>query len=228
MKNTLKERWIGLIAGLICNAFGNALSIAGNMGSGVWSASAVNLHNWTGISLGFILFCIGVINALTNQILIRRWDGKRFFGEVIFVMFFGTFVQFFVHWFDSMGANTAPVIWRLILSCLGIAIFCVGISLYQRANIFMHPNDDTTNILRFMYLKGNATASQLLDFLPPVIVIIIAFFGTGQILSINLATLFSILCNGVLIATSDRYIWPRLTHNFRTKAERERAAALTK
>lgn len=192
------------------------------MGSGVWSASAVNLHNWTGISLGVILFFIGVINAVTNQLLIKRWDGKRFFGEVIFVMFFGTFVQFFVRWFDSLGVNTAPIIWRLILSCLGIAIFCVGISLYQRANIIMHPNDDTTNILRFLYLKGNATASQLLDFCPPIIVIIIAYFGTGQVLSINLATLFSILCNGVLIATSDRYIWPRLEHNFRREREAQR------
>ncbi len=217
MKNTLKERWIGLIAGLICNAFGNALSIAGNMGSGVWSASAVNLHNWTGVGLGVLLFCIGVINAITNQILIHHWDGKRFFGEVLFVMFFGTFVQYFVRWFDSIGVNTAPIIWRLILSCTGIALFCVGISLYQRANIVMHPNDDTTNILRFMYLKGNATASQLLDFLPPLIVCAIAYFPTGRIDSINLATLFSIICNGFIIAAADRYIWPHLTHNFRTK-----------
>lgn len=219
MKNTLKERWIGLIAGLLFNAFGNALSIAGNMGSGVWSASAVNLHNWTGVSLGILLFLIGVTNALTNQILIHRIDVKRFVGEVIFVMFFGTFVQYFVQLFDKLGVNTAPIIWRLILSCTGIALFCVGISLYQRANIIMHPNDDTTNILRFMYLKGNATASQLLDFLPPIIVIIIAYFPTGRIDSINLATLFSIICNGFIIAAADRYIWPHLTHNFRTKPQ---------
>ncbi|GAA3619178.1 membrane protein [Secundilactobacillus similis DSM 23365 = JCM 2765] len=217
MKNTLKERWIGLVAGLFINAFGNAMSISGNMGSGVWSASAVNLHNWTGVSLGLILTCIGIINALTNQLLIRRFDPKRLIGEVIFVMFYGSFVQFFAGWLDGLGANTASIPVRILISAGGVVVFCVGISLYQRANIVMHPNDDTTNILRFMYVKGNATASQLLDFAPPIIVIIIAFFATGQILSVNVATVFSILCNGILIATSDKLIWPHLTHNFRVK-----------
>ncbi|KRK63715.1 hypothetical protein FC72_GL001188 [Companilactobacillus tucceti DSM 20183] len=81
----------------------------------------------------------------------------------------------------------------------------------------MHPNDDTTNILRFFYLKGNSTAAQVIDFVPPTIVVIIAFFMTGNIFSVNIATLFSILFNGVLIATADKLIWPSLKHNFKVK-----------
>jgi len=219
VKNTLKERWVGLIAGVLFNAFGNGMAVAGNMGSGLWTASAVNLHNWTGISLGVILFLIGVVNAITNQFLIRRWDGKRLFYEIVYVIFFGGIVQYSAQMLESLGINHAPVIWRLLFSCLGVVIFCIGISLYQRANIIMHPNDDTSNILRFLYLKGNATASQLLDFLPPAVVVIITYFATGQILSVNIATLFSIFGNGALIAISDRLIWPHLTHNFRVKAE---------
>lgn len=220
MKNTLGERWVGLIAGLIFNAFGNGMAVAGNMGSGLWTASAVNLHNWTGVSLGVILFLIGVINAITNQFLIRRFDGKRLVGEIIYVVFFGSIVQYSAQMLEYFGINHAPIIWRALFSCLGIVVFCIGISLYQRANIIMHPNDDTTNILRFLYLKGNATASQLLDFLPPAIVIIITYFATGQIQSVNIATLFSILGNGVLIAMSDRLVWPHLTHNFMVKPDK--------
>ncbi|MTV81598.1 hypothetical protein [Secundilactobacillus folii] len=187
------------------------------MGSGLWTASAVNLNNWTGVSLGLLLFFIGVINAITNQVLIHHFDGKRLVGEIVYVAFFGTIVQYSAQLFEALGVGRTPVIMRLIFSCLGIVLFCIGISLYQRANIIMHPNDDTTNILRFLYLKGNATASQLLDFVPPAVVIIITFFATKQILSVNLATLFSIFGNGILIATSDQWIWPHLTHNFRAK-----------
>lgn len=217
MKNTLKERWVGLVAGLILNAFGNGMAVAGNMGSGLWTASAVNLHNWTGVSLGVILFFIGVVNAITNQFLIRHWDGKRLLYEIIYVVFFGSIVQYSAQMLEYFGINHAPVIWRLFFSLLGIVIFCIGISLYQRANIIMHPNDDTSNILRFLYLKGNATASQLLDFLPAAIVIVITYFATGQMLSVNIATLFSIFGNGILIAISDRLVWPHLTHNFKVK-----------
>ena len=219
MKNTLRERWVGLVVGLLFNAFGNGLAVAGNMGSGLWTASAVNLHNWTGVSLGVILFIIGVINAITNQLLIRHWDGKRLFGEIVYVIFFGSIVQYSTQMLEYFGVNHAPIIWRVIFSCLGIVLFCIGISLYRRANIIMHPNDDTTNILRFLYLKGNATKSQLLDFLPPAVIILIAYFATGQVLSVNIAALLSILCNGVLIAAADRLIWPHLTHNFRAKTD---------
>lgn len=79
----------------------------------------------------------------------------------------------------------------------------------------MHPNDDTTNILRFVYLHGNATAAQLVDFVPPILAIFISWQATGAVLGINVATIFSILFNGVIIAWSDTHIWPQLKHNFK-------------
>ena len=106
---------------------------------------------------------------------------------------------------------------RIFVSCFGVFCFCVAISLYQRANIIMHPNDDTTNILRFLYFKGNATASQITDFIPPIIVIVIAWIATGKLLGINIATLFSFLGNGIIIAWADEHVWPRLVHNFKVK-----------
>nr|WP_279403843.1 hypothetical protein [Secundilactobacillus kimchicus] len=136
------------------------------MGSGVWTASAVNISGWVGWPLGTLLFIIGTINAITNQFLIRRLDIIRFVGEMCFIVFFSTIVQFFTRWFAAIGIGDLPVVVRTFVSALGIFLFCIGISLYQRANIVMHPNDDTTNILRFLYVHGNATASQLIDFMP--------------------------------------------------------------
>lgn len=210
-------RITGLILGLILNAFGNGLCISADMGSGIWTAAAVNLNKIFGLSVGMILCIIGILNALTNQFLIKRFDGKRLIGEILYILFFSSFVDIFTNILNASGIPNFPMFIRAILSCLGVVFFCVAISLYQRANIIMHPNDDTTNILRFFYLKGNSTAAQVIDFVPPTIVVIIAFFVTGNIFSVNIATLFSILFNGVLIATADKLIWPSLKHNFKVK-----------
>lgn len=211
---------IGLVLGLVLNALGNGLCISSNMGSGIWTASAVNMHYWLGIDTGVLLIIIGVINALTNQILIHKIDIRRFVGQIIFVLFYGYFIDIFTFIFDKMGMPNFNIWARGFFAILGIVCFCVAISLYQRANIIMHPNDDTTNILRFHYLKGNATLSQIIDFIPPIIIVILSFTFTHHIYSINIATLFSILFNGVLIATSDKFIWPSLKHNFTVKFDK--------
>jgi hypothetical protein len=80
----------------------------------------------------------------------------------------------------------------------------------------MHPNDDTTNILRFFYLRKSAVAAQLLDFVPPIAAMIISFAVTKNLYAVNIGTIFSILFNGLIIQTADKYIWPGLKHNFKT------------
>lgn len=217
IKNSIQTRIIGLVSGLILNAFGNGLCISANMGSGLWTAAAVNMNRWFAWNTGLLLFTMGVINALTNQFLIRRFDGKRLVGEILYVLFFSYFVDIFTDLLNAIGVPNLPMIVRAILSCLGVVFFCVAISLYQRANIVMHPNDDTTNILRFLYLKGNSTAAQIIDFIPPIIIIIVAGIAIHNVYSVNVGTLFSFIFNGMLIAMADKIVWPKLKHNFKTK-----------
>lgn len=185
------------------------------MGSGIWTASAVNMHAAFGLDVGMLLFTIGLVNALTNQVLIHRIDIPRFVGEIIFVLFFSYFIDVFIAMFAWIGIPHWPLIIRIVLSIVGVSTFCVAISIYQRANIFMHPNDDTTNILRFMYLKGNATASQLVDFIPPIIIMIITFTITHRVEAVNIGTIYSFFMNGIVIAAADRHVFPRLVHNFK-------------
>ncbi|GEO44244.1 membrane protein [Companilactobacillus alimentarius] len=198
------------------NAFGNGLCISADMGSGLWTAAAVNLNKWFAINIGLVLFIFGVVNALTNQFLIKHFDGRRLVGQILYVLFFSYFVDIFTNLLTAVGVPNLPIVVRAILSCLGVVFFCVAISLYQRANIVMHPNDDTTNILRFFYLKGNSTKAQIIDFLPPIIIIVIAAFAIHNVYSVNIGTLFSFMFNGILIATADKIIWPQLKHNFKT------------
>lgn len=214
-KNRLSYRVVALIIGLILNAFGNALSVAANAGSGIWTAAAVNIAYWIHGNVGLILLIVGICSALLNQLLIHQVDVPRFIGEVVFISGFSYFIDLFVAMFTKWGIPSLGLGWRMVLSILGVTIFACSISIYQRANLIMHPNDDTSNILRFMYLGGRATASQFVDFIPPIIMIIVCYVFTHQIYSVNVGTLYSILFNGVIIAAADKHIMPHLYHNFR-------------
>lgn len=223
MKNTATERWLGLISGLLLNAWGQGLCIVGAMGSGIWTASAINLHAWQGWHIGMILTVTGFLSALLNQFLLHHLDLPRFLGEILYAVFYGSFVSLFSDFFAWLGLGSWPVVARAVLSCLGVVSFGIAISLYQRANLIMHPNDDTTNLLRFYYLKGNATLSQLVDFIPPIGLIFISWYFSGHVLGINIATIFSILFNGVIIAWADTHIWPHLKHNFTVPTQQHAA-----
>ncbi len=214
-KNRLSYRVFALVIGLVLNAFGNALSVSSNAGSGIWTAAAVNIAYWIHGNVGIILLILGVCSALLNQILIRQVDLPRFIGEVVFISCFSYFIDLFVDLFAKLGIPNLPLGWRMVLSVVGVTIFASSISIYQRANLVMHPNDDTSNILRFMYLGGRATVSQYVDFIPPIIMIVICVIGTHQLYSVNVGTLYSILFNGVIIAAADEHIMPGLHHNFR-------------
>lgn len=98
-----------------------------------------------------------------------------------------------------------------------MATFCCAISIYQRANLVMHPNDDTTNILRFLYLHNHVAVAQLVNFIPPIVIMVVTFLISGHLYAINIGTLFALLANGPLIGFFDRHVWHGLTHNFRVK-----------
>ena len=206
---------IALALGLLINAFGNALTITSSMGSGVWTAAAVNLSHVTGVSVGLFIFAFGVFNTVCNQFLLWTVDIPRFVEEIFYISCFSYAVNFFTNLCLAMGLGQLGLIARIVMAILGVTLFCIAISMYQRANLFMHPNDDTSNILRFKYCHGSAVASQLIDMLPPIIIFIGCGLLMGKIYSVNVGTIYSICCNGLLIKYADRWIWPSLVHNFR-------------
>ncbi|HJE45910.1 YczE/YyaS/YitT family protein [Levilactobacillus namurensis] len=213
--NPMPQRVLALILGLVINALGNGLTVATNMGTSPWTASEVNLGHLFGTTVGWPMLVVGVLTAVINQLLIRHWDTWRFVGEVAFISCFSYFVNTFVAGFTRLGVPDLPVIPKIVVCLLGVVTFCCAISLYQRANLIMHPNDDTTNILRFLYFNGRVMTAQIVNFLVSVAIIILTVLFTHRLYSVNIGTLFCLLGNGPLIGLSDRYIWPGLRHNFR-------------
>lgn len=199
------------------NALGNGLTVATNVGTSPWTASEVNIAQLVGTSVGLPMFCVGVLVAIVNQLLIRQWDPLRFFGEIGFIACFSYFVNVFVAFFTWLGVPHLLFLLRAVLCFLGVATFCCAISIYQRANLVMHPNDDTTNILRFLYCRNRVVVAQLVNFIPPIVIMVVTFLISGHLYAINIGTLFALLANGPLIGFFDRHVWHGLTHNFRVK-----------
>ncbi|GLB47484.1 membrane protein [Philodulcilactobacillus myokoensis] len=210
----MSVRLIALLLGLIINAIGNALTIVSSSGASIYTAAPINLDHVFPISIGIIIFIIGIINIIINMILLRKIDLWRVFSQIIYMMFFSYIINFFVALITKLGVKNWGYFPQILVSLLGVTLVFVAVSIYQRANIMMHPNDDTTNILRFKYFHGSAIWSQFADSVPPLLIVIICGFIVGKVYSINIGTIYSIFCNGLIIKLSDKYIWHSLKHNF--------------
>ena len=70
---------------IFLNSLGNALTVAINLGSALWTAAAVNLSNVFPITLSVMLFISGALVILTNILILRRFEIKRILGNLIFM-----------------------------------------------------------------------------------------------------------------------------------------------
>jgi hypothetical protein len=125
--------------------------------------------------------------------------------------FFSYFTDIFVEFFTDISVPQLSIISKIML-------FFAQLSHFINEQIFiMHPNNDTTNIIRFRFCKGKISQAQIINFLVPTIIIVITVFITHKIYSVNTGTIFCIFFTGPFIRLDDKYIWPKLYHNFRVK-----------
>ncbi|XIF20035.1 MAG: hypothetical protein AJITA_00748 [Acetilactobacillus jinshanensis] len=205
---------IALLIGLAVNAFGNALTVSSNTGSAVYTAASVDLFKATGIGISIFIFGWGVLNAVINQFLIKHIDVIRFCKGIFYTFFFSYFIDIFTNGLNWLGLPQQSWLIRTLVSLVGTTLIGISISIYQRANLLMHPNDDMTNILRFDYFHGSAIWAQAVDLMLPVLSIIICSVLLWHVYAVSIATVCYFICTGPVIKYSDRWIWPSLKHNF--------------
>lgn len=211
----MRVRVLALIIGLTMNALGNGITVSSLLGSAVYTAASVDLFKLTGVlSVAWFIFGWGLLNNFINMALLRFWDWPRFIKGLIYITFFSYFVDVFSNCANALGLPDQSFWVRTIWSLVGTTIIGISISIYQRANLFMHPNDDMTNILRFKYLHGSAVWAQFLDLLMPTIAIIWSWIVLGRLYAVSIATVVYFLTNGLVIKYTDRWLWPGLHHNF--------------
>jgi len=204
------ELSIYFIAGLVFNAFGNGITVATNMGSAPWTASAANLANVTGISISIFLFIYGVIATVVTCALQRAIDWPHIFGNLLFLIAFSSVIGIVSTQFSSL--QHLPLVWRIIIDFIGIIFIAMGVSITQRLQFILHPMDDLTNLTRFMFFKGNAAISQTFNFSFPMVISLIVWLASGEIVALNIGTLFSFFFQGLFVGYADRFIFSHLDH----------------
>lgn len=96
------QRFNYLCLSIVINSAGNALAISTNLGSAVWTVSAVNLSKWVNIPLGTTLFLYGIVVTIVNQLMIGSFDRRRFVSNLLYTNPFSYLVQFSQWIFDSL------------------------------------------------------------------------------------------------------------------------------
>ncbi|MFD1670692.1 hypothetical protein ACFQ5M_01135 [Agrilactobacillus yilanensis] len=230
MQKSFTYRLVMLIIALIIAGLTQALTITTELGATIWSASSLNilgaifqtadLSKINGYN-GTTMLIMSLLLGLLNMKLSPESDWGRFFRNLLFVVPFSYFIQFFVPFWQFIFEKIHPFIpndtaWfglMIFLDIVGLAGVALEISLYQRANLILHPIDDLTFILRFYYLKGNSTKSQLISFLiPATITLISVLLNHGQLISVGFGTVWAIFTQGPLIAFFDKHVCPSFKH----------------
>ncbi|QEA52646.1 YczE/YyaS/YitT family protein [Loigolactobacillus coryniformis] len=208
-----RQRMDFLVLSIFMNAAGNGLTIATHLGSAVWTGSSVNLSNWIHIPLGTTLFIYGIVITIVNQLLLGHFDRRRLVSNLLYTIPFSYMVSFFTLVWNWLGVPQLSLVWRLVIDTLGILILSAAVSIYQRANIIMHPNDDLSYILRFKFLKGSAILGQWASYTPPLLITVMAFVATGKLEAIGYGTVLALTAQGVLMKWSDGHVFPQLKHH---------------
>lgn len=205
---------------ILFNAFGNALTVAINLGSALWTASAVNLTHFTAVPLDIMLFVFGIAVILMNILILRKLEWHRIFGNIIFMIPFSYLTGYMAQLLLVFNINLLPLAVRITLDLIGICFIAAGISIYQRVNLILHPCDDLMQIIRFKYFRGSATIAQLVTFAPPIVIVLLTWLVSGRIYAINVGTIFALFFQGTLVGLFDRCLFPTLKHQHLVTTER--------
>jgi uncharacterized membrane protein YczE len=208
---TWETIWL-FVSGLLFNAIGNGLTVATNMGSAPWTASAANIAHATGWPIASVLLGYGIVAASLTMVILGHFDAQRFFGNLLFVVLFSYIIGFVNAFFVNLGLMTAPIWIRILIDFMAITFVAFGVSINQRLQLVLHPLDDLTVITRFKYFHGDAKISQIVNFSLPMLISLSVWLITGKIVAINIGTLFAFFCQGYIIQSADKWIIPHLTH----------------
>ncbi|WP_268913642.1 fructose permease [Lentilactobacillus sp. SPB1-3] len=213
---------------LLLNAAGNVLTLATSakinpsyLGSAYWTAAEANLSVAFGWNLFWTFLILGVLTTLLNAALVGKLEWGRALGNLIFMVPFSALIQIFENFFIGKypifgglpdANSTGMIIFYILLNFFGVALIGIAISVYQRANVVLHPADDLMQILRFKYFKGNANLAMWASYIPPTIMAIMAFAITKQFTNFGLGTIFAFLFQGGITGIADKHVFPKLKH----------------
>ncbi|WP_429970828.1 fructose permease [Fructilactobacillus sp. Tb1] len=215
---------IYFIISLVINSLGNVLTLVTSakvfpsfLGSAYWTAAETNLSIAFHWNLFWTFVLIGFLVIILNALLLHKWDWGRAIGNLIFMIPFSWLIQVFYDFFNNVvklpaGRTPGLISLYILINFFGISLIAIAISIYQRVNLVLHPNDDLMQIIRFKYLHGNAKLAMWYSYIPPTIIGIIAILITRRIAFYGIGTIFAFLFQGSITGLADKFVFPKLKH----------------
>ncbi|CAJ1229558.1 membrane protein [Levilactobacillus zymae] len=206
-----RMRFLGF--SIFLNSAANALTISTNLGSAVWTGSSVNLASWIHVPLGTTMFIYGIVITIMNQLFLGRFDRRRFVSNILYIIPFSYLVEWIGYFWDWLGVSQLGLPARIVIDIIGLTGVAFAVSIYQRCNIIMHPNDDLSYIIRFRFLHGSSIIAQWASYLPPVTIIVLSYLATGQLHAIGFGTIWALVTQGAVMGWADVHVFSRLKHH---------------
>lgn len=193
---------IWLIASVLINAFGNALTVKAALGSAPWTAAGLNLANISGITIGHALIIMGLVVLVADDFLRRHWNGIKDVFNFLYLLSFGYVVDLWL--FVMQRVSIDGILFRIVVCVFGVVCIGAALSIYFRVNLCLHPFDDLMKILREKYLHGNVVRAQRISLGIPLSVALMIGLLQHQLIGISLGTAVSFLCMGYFIMFFDK------------------------
>ncbi|MGY3723962.1 Uncharacterized membrane protein YczE [Granulicatella balaenopterae] len=203
-----------IVISIFINALGNGLTVALNMGSAMWTAASVNLSYFLQIPFAITMSMLGLFALSWSIVITKSFDLRRAIANICFMIPFSCLIGFFANFFRLLGVENLPLAVKIILDISGIFVLACGVSIYQRVNLFMHPIDEVIKNVRFYICHGKSRRGLIVSFIPPMMLIALLYWITGDIHAVNIGTLVSLLFQGDFVAIGDKYVFPSLKHHF--------------
>ena len=191
-----------LIFAVILNALGQALMAQTEFGMTAWGVAAINLSNFSRISLGTSFILLSVLAYFLACLIRSKYDMKEMIQSFTFLFAFGILTDIFVYLIPNLGLE--HILLRFALNFVGLFILLFSIALHLKVNIAIHPMDV---YLKVMQKRLNSVRyGTYFSYSSAFVVGIVFGLLYGEIEGIHFGTVYALLLSGLLFDFYNRYM----------------------
>ncbi len=198
----MKNRLIYLIYAVLLNAFGTALMAESNLGMSAWGSAAINVANYSGMSLGLSFNIIAVFFYILALIIMKQFNLKEAVFSFGFALSFGFFTDLFIYILPNIQVLSLG--WRIIINIIGLLIMCMGIAIHLRINLAVHPMDVYLGAVQ-RAMKSIAKGTYL-AYGSAFLVALLFGYLSGELVGIGIGTANTLVFAGLILAFYDKLL----------------------
>ncbi len=195
MKNI--NKYLLFVIGYVFNAFGNALTVKGAVGTAMWTSAYENVAAFCGITVGTASSIIALTSYIVSKFIGKDFKIKDAAICLVLSVFFGTLIDFFLF---LIGPTPSPnPFMNYAFAVAGILVITASVSITIYADVAYLALDDFLKNLRFYVFNENVVKATNTSLLIGFIITVTFGLLNGEILNLTVLTVVISLSFGFLI-----------------------------